>query len=103
VEEDDGDNTTTSSSSIDFKILSPGSGDTFRESENLYINISNNGFNIKKYLIHINNKYIASTGNGKLNINLSGIDDLKKENTLSITAVESDGKKTVKNIVFSLR
>ena len=106
VEEGDNENlsnTTTSSNVIDFKVLSPGSGDTFRESENLYINISDNGFNIKKYLIHINNKYIAATGNGKLNISLSGVSGLKKENTLSITAIESDGKKTVKNIIFNLR
>lgn len=86
-----------------FKILSPGSGDVFREDEKMYINISTNkDTDIKKYLIYINNKYIISNNNGKINIDLGLVNGLKKENILNVTAVDSSGNKVGKNLLFMI-
>ncbi len=87
---------------INFRIISPISGGVIKEGSNMYVNLSDNGEKIKKYLIYINDRYIVST-KGSVNINLSNIEGLKKNNTLSISAINFDRTKTTKTITFNLK
>jgi hypothetical protein len=86
---------------MNFKILSPGNGDVFGEEGKIFVNLSSEkDSGIKKYKIYINGKYVVSTS-AKVNIDLSKINNLKKQNILKIVAVDARGNMVAKKIIFS--
>jgi len=69
----------------------------------MFINIKKNTGNIKKYQIFINDKFIKTSTNGKINIDLSKVNGLKKDNRLRINAFDSYDNYNEKTIIFKIK
>ncbi len=99
------DNQNYDKGQLDYRVFSPGDGDTFRKQESIFVKAVEGDDNIKLYNIYWNGDLVAHNKTGLFNLKISDIneDKVKESNVLKIEAISVDNKKDSRMKIINIK